>query len=247
MRMVVVLKGREHNYLNLPLNYNQILQGFIYRNIDDGQFSTFLHNEGFQSGNKKFKLFTFSRLKGAAKVDSKQKVIRFNGKVTLEVSSILPTFIQNLGQSLLQTENLYLNNNKISIEKVAYSAKSPEQTASEINMLSPITVYSTLQNPSGKKLTHYYNPDDQAFSMLIEKHLLSKYEAFYKKPSQGYFKIKKRMVNRQDKIISSFKGFIINGWLGEYSVEASNDLFEFAYHVGLCPKASQGFGMFKLS
>ena len=46
--------------LVLPIHYNNIVQGFIYNNIEDEIFKTFLHEEGFQYGKRSFKLFTFS-------------------------------------------------------------------------------------------------------------------------------------------------------------------------------------------
>ncbi len=50
--------------LKLPIHYNHILQGFIYKNIFDDNFREFLHEKGFETDGKKFKLFTFSQLYG---------------------------------------------------------------------------------------------------------------------------------------------------------------------------------------
>jgi len=50
--------------LELPFNYNKILQGFIYRNIMDKDLARFIHDRGFSYEKRKYKMFTFSRLQG---------------------------------------------------------------------------------------------------------------------------------------------------------------------------------------
>ena len=48
----------------LPLNYTYELSSVVYKifSKSDKEFAVWLHENGFSSGNKKFKLFTFSRL-----------------------------------------------------------------------------------------------------------------------------------------------------------------------------------------
>jgi len=46
--------------LELPFNYNKILQGFIYRNIMDKDLARFIHDRGFSYEKRKYKMFTFS-------------------------------------------------------------------------------------------------------------------------------------------------------------------------------------------
>ena len=51
-----------------PIHYNHILQGFIYRTIDE-RMAAFLHDMGY-GNTRKFKLFTFSRLMGSYDIES---------------------------------------------------------------------------------------------------------------------------------------------------------------------------------
>lgn len=50
--------------LTLPVNYTHLLTGVIYRFLaeSDPEYVSFLHNEGYRIGQKRFKLFTFSQL-----------------------------------------------------------------------------------------------------------------------------------------------------------------------------------------
>ena len=50
--------------ITLPINYNHLLAGIIYRFLaeSDPEYASFLHNEGYAVAEKRFKLFTFSQL-----------------------------------------------------------------------------------------------------------------------------------------------------------------------------------------
>ena len=57
------------NPLPMPIQCNHLLQGFVYNNISDHDYRSFLHEEGYILNNRRFKLFTFSRLEGQFKVE----------------------------------------------------------------------------------------------------------------------------------------------------------------------------------
>ena len=50
--------------ITLPINYNHLLVGAIYRFLTESnpEYADFLHDEGYQTAEKRFKLFTFSQL-----------------------------------------------------------------------------------------------------------------------------------------------------------------------------------------
>lgn len=50
--------------VTLPINYNHILTGIIYRflNQSDPEYAHFLHEKGYELESRHFKLFTFSQL-----------------------------------------------------------------------------------------------------------------------------------------------------------------------------------------
>ncbi len=63
MHIKIKLQPIENNFLTLPLHYNELIQGFIYKNLDSWLASK-IHDEGFKDPEteRKFKFFTFSRL-----------------------------------------------------------------------------------------------------------------------------------------------------------------------------------------
>ena len=243
--MRLTVKFQLDDPLVLPINYQHILQGFIYRTLGDDDFSTFLHNDGFHKGKRSFKLFTFSRLFGKNKVDVKNKQIIFFDEVEWHVSSILPQFIQNLCQNLLTAPENRLLGYPISVQEVSYNKLKIHSSRCLIKMLSPITVYSTYEDESGKKKTQFFDPNDTAFPVLIEQNLIKKYEAYYgKAPERRSFSITPIDIHPRDKVVTRYKNFIINAWGGTYEVRSSPELIQFAYAVGIGGKNSQGFGMF---
>lgn len=244
MRLSVRIKS--DSFLQLPLNYQQILQGFIYNTLQNQNFAHFLHNEGYQNGKRVFKLFTYSRLNGAYQIDRRTKKINFQDAVEWQVSSIVPAFIQDFGQSLLTSSALQLHGQSVAIEELKYSQPKVDKTSCRISMLSPLTIYSTYEKEGGKKITQYFGPHDAVFSHLIEENLKKKYHAYYGEVNvDERFEIRPVRVTRKDKVITRFKGFIINAWGGVYEIQGSPEMINFAQSVGIGGRSSQGFGMFE--
>ncbi len=60
MRICIRLSP-EWGYLEVPVHYNHIVQGYIYRNLDKALAKKY-HSSGFGFGKRSYKFFTFSRL-----------------------------------------------------------------------------------------------------------------------------------------------------------------------------------------
>ncbi|MDQ0340673.1 CRISPR-associated endoribonuclease Cas6 [Caldalkalibacillus uzonensis] len=245
MRLRVILRP-EGEKLQLPVNYQHILQGVIYHHIGDTTLARFLHDHGYQEGAKTFKLFTFSRLFGKHHLDLKQRMIEFTGPVEWEISSIVPEFIQSVGQSLLASSSLMIGEGKVSVEELHYSMPSIKNFPCRIMMLSPLTIHQTVEGDNGKRRTHFFYPEDPVFPLLIEQNLKNKYKAYFQQNVHGEFSIKPIKVRKRDKVVTQFKQFYITGYMGEYEVEGHPDLLNFALCVGLGVRNSSGFGMFRV-
>jgi CRISPR-associated endoribonuclease Cas6 len=229
--------------LCLPINYQQILQGYLYHMIEDEKFSDFLHNHGYQYGKRQFRLFVFGRLQGKPVVDMRQKSITFTDHVEWQISSCLPQFIRELGQSFLMRKTMDLNGQPLNVEEIKYEDVKINQTSCIVRMLSPITVCSTYVSKDGKKTTQYFAPNDPAFCHLVQENMLKKYAAYFGEQFNGTFQIKPLQYSSKDKVITRFKGTLIEGWHGRYLLEGDPEILSFAYAVGLGARNSQGFGM----
>lgn len=113
-----------------------------------------------------------------------------------------------------------------------------------VKALSPITIYSTFYSLDRKKMTYYYNARDKKFSQLLYKNLLKKAKAFYGEDwgdAQFHITPSKKMTMKDMRTVH-YKGLIIKGWMGEFTLEGDPRFHHLAYHVGLGGKNGSGFG-----
>jgi CRISPR-associated endoribonuclease Cas6 len=242
VRLLIVFRGKEN--FKVPISYNEVLQGFIYRHLHQ-TIAEFLHDRGVQYKKRVFKLFTFSRLLGRLKPDG--DVFHVQPPVSLIVSSPYTEVLQDLAENLLKNPEVSLAGQSLQVESISVELSPLLEGPVEIRMLSPVTVYSTLQTPSGKKKTYYYNPKEEEFSLLLRENILKKYRAFYGREPEGTeFIIEPLRVSKRDEKIVTYKGFVIKGWMGRYRLDGSPELLRLAYDAGLGAKNSQGFGCFEV-
>lgn len=237
--------------VTFPLNYNYGLQSFIYHHISE-KLATFLHDEGYLVGKRRFKLFTFSRLSGKFKIGFPQEEIMFTGPFHFYVSSPIDNFIQQFAEDLIKSGEVKLFKEPVAIASIEVNPAPPMHSPLIIRMLSPLTVYSTFFSPQGKKKTYYYSPFEKEFSKLIKENLIKKYQALYKAiPSNDDFTITRiKVTKNSEKIIKYTPGkgsyTVIKGWMGLYELEGSPELIYLGYEAGLGSKNPQGFGMFEI-
>jgi CRISPR-associated endoribonuclease Cas6 len=237
--------------IKIPVNYNYIIQSFIYNNISK-RLSDFLHDKGYKNGKRSFKMFTFSRLQGNCRYLRKEKELLFKNGLSLWVSSPENDFLESYATELLNNQEINIGENKMYINSAEVSMTPAFREEMLIKMISPVTVYSTLEKKDGKKKTYYYHPEEPEFSELIEQNLKKKYKAYYKgNPVEEKFEIKpEKVTNRSRKIIYYEKKnkprFIIKAWLGVYKIKGHPELMKLAWDSGIGAKNSQGFGMFEV-
>ncbi|MBM3239518.1 CRISPR-associated endoribonuclease Cas6 [Candidatus Poribacteria bacterium] len=269
MRLEIIFK---HDKLDLPIHYNEIVQGFIYNHISE-ELAKWLHDEGFAYEKRNFKLFTFSRIMGQFNIDRKDNAIRFTPPSKLIVSSPIERFTQELANEILKclvrwphpddsetqirigraqgtniSNTLKLGSNEVYLEQLNIESSPDFPEAMEIRMLSPVTVYSTLRKADGTPKTYYYSPFESEFSELLEQNLKKKAAILVgeDKVDKYSFTIEPTRVRNNDQKILTYKGFVIKCWMGEYKIKGSPELHRIAYETGLGSKNSQGFGCFEI-
>ena len=227
--------------LVLPIHYNQILQGFIYRNLEP-KLATKIHDYGHPLGKRRFKLFHYSQiLKRGRKAEDE---IIFKNHISIVVGSPLSEFLESLATTLIKKSRVKMGDCYLFLESIEVIPTPKFTRESLIRTLSPITVYSTLFKPDGRKKTYYYTPFEQEFSELIHENLKKKYEVLKgRKPARSRFTITPLRASRKNLIITRFRGTLIKAWSGKYLISGTKSLLEIAYDCGLGAKNSQGFGM----
>jgi len=237
----------EKNKLRLPIHYNEIIQGFIYKHISP-QLAEKLHDQGFEDPEtgKKFKFFTFSRLIPETKPVFQKDFIIFKSPINLIISSINKDFIQSLVENLLANPSLYLQNQKITLLSVEILPLPSYREKIFIKTLSPITVYTTFHTKEGKKKTYYYNPKEKEFSQNLLENLKNKVKVWYgKEINNGKIKLVK-LTSQKERVVI-YKNIVIKGWDGIFELNLPEEMFKMAFLTGLGAKNSAGFGCIEIS
>lgn len=236
--------------LELPTQYNQAVQGFIYHHLE-ATLARWLHDEAYLYRQRHFKMFTFGRIQGSYTRHAEEERIAFKGAITLPIASADGRILQSLAETFLQTSIVTLYHTPCQVASVGI-VPPPKPDFSgpvRIRTLSPITVYSTLQGPSGAKKTYYYTPYEREWSTLLLDNLRRKALALgleEKRVAELHGRVAPLRVGPRDRRVNRFKGTVIVGYTGEYTLELPPALFELAYDTGLGSKNAQGFGMIEV-
>ena len=238
--------------ITLPVNYNHLLAGVIYRFLaeSDPEYASFLHEEGYRAAEKRFKLFTFSQLMAERRRITGDK-IHFRSTLTWYVSSPVERFLSHFADTLLTEGRLSLAERQLPIKDVTIPRIPRFQSEMQFRCLSPIMM-STKRERDGKQVMHYCMPDDSAFSELIRQNLIRKHEAIHGRAPQDdplSFAFDKTYINRRQGRVTrliDYKGIKIRGIMCPFRVTGSPALIQIGYECGFGDKNSTGFGMVEI-
>jgi CRISPR-associated endoribonuclease Cas6 len=233
--------------LRLPIQYNHLLQGLVYSNLNRA-LSEWLHEEGHAHGKRRFKLFTFSRLFGRRSTDKGQ--IEFgSGSVDFYLSAVDAEILGSLAEHLLKKPSVRLGKAECRVREVGVEPEPEIDPTKPIRVktLSPITAYSTLNTPDGRKKTYYYAPTEKEWSEALIASIGRKAKALgwasdTSSDLAGAW-VRPHRVRTGNQKVLNFKGTVIKGWTGLYEVKLPEPYFRLAYDTGLGAKNAQGFGM----
>ena len=248
--MKLVLKLENNKRIELPLQYNHIVQAFIYNNIDK-ELANFLHDKGYVLGNRIFKLFTFSKIYGKYSIDKESKKIYFESPIEIIIKTPVEKFANSLLNSMILKSDLILGINNLKLSeyqiindslKIQLDDEKNKNITINIKTLSPITVYSTLKTADDKNYTCYFLPGDPKFNELINSNLEKK-SKLLKIDNFNNLKILK---HRGKVRMLIYKGFYIKAYDGILTLNGDYRMLDIALSCGLGSKNSQGLGAIDL-
>lgn len=168
MRFKLCLRAL-HKPALLPFNYQYPLSAAIYKIIEqaDAQFSAFLHDTGYRTGNKSFKLFTFSDIKTPFR-NLGDRMQLLTGEAELIVCFYMPQAAENFIKGLFINQQLEIADFKSKatflithIESLAERAVAPNKIL--LQPLSPLVVGR--KNERGHY--DYRSPQDADFAEYL--------------------------------------------------------------------------------
>jgi CRISPR-associated protein Cas6 len=205
----------------------------------DTILAEFLHDFGFAYANRKFKLFTFSKIFGKIK-EKGEKFITFKPpNIHFYFSSPIKTTAKSLINRTIKSERMRLSNNNVELIELEVLEEIIEGNSLEVVSLSPIVAYKT---PPGSKRHEYLSPFDGEFYKLLKENLIKKYNIVYGKGYKGELEISPIKVKDTYKRKVVFNGTLIVGWEGLFRIEGEGEILKVALESGLGAKNSAGFG-----
>lgn len=224
----------------LPIQYNHLLQGFIYNNID-GDLARFLHDKGYMYNNRSFKLFTFSQILGKRKKTNEN--YNYGNEFSLVIASPIDLFCKSIANLMLKNNDLLLGQNHIRVNQIQILENTAESNEIIVRTLSPIVAYSTLLRPDNRKYTCYFMPGELDFERIIHENLVKKYIAFNNETITFEEAINIKPIGICQQKLVRYKGFIIKGVVGKLLIKGDKRLLQMGLDTGFGNKNAQGFGL----
>ena len=223
MRIKIIFHAQS---VSLPIEYRHVIQGVIYNMLNENNYSDYIHDE--LNINK----FCFSKLFGNHKI-ANNKII-FYDSFELYISSIHKELIELLIDRFKNNEIILLNQ-KIDFVEIYEDKTYIDREEIRIKTLSPVTIHIKDDNN-----TIYFNPYSSNYNELLNDNYCNKLgidnmELFYLKDFKNV-----------KKVISKYKGFIIEAYEFEATLISDVNTINLLYHVGLGNKNSIGFGFINL-
>ncbi len=256
MRIELTLSCKVNQIINL--NYQYQLSSVIYHILNKGseEYARFLHDRGYKSSGKNFKLFTFALKLGRIRVKFDHAVL-LDHQVKLLISSPLNNeFIQNFTIGLFRSESIVLTGYHSTVTFEITSARiipAPEfSERNEFILLSPLVLaYPKVSN--GRIIEQYVRPDETSeINRLLNLNLKNKYKTLYGKDfgsdaliltwDQEYLERKKRITKKITVNPGGDLPIDIIGMQAPFTLTGNKELISLGYECGFGIKNSMGFG-----
>ncbi len=163
----------------IPINYQYELSSWIYKVIRnaDAQYSLFLHEKGYQTKRKTFKLFSFSNLTIPQRNIKKDRIEIISKDADFQISFYMDKTAENFIMGLFKNQLFNLGD---TISNVPLSVKQVEAVAmptfGESVILKP-TSPLVIGKKNEKGHDDYLAPDHPDFADLLIRNLWDKYQA----------------------------------------------------------------------
>ena len=247
----------------LPLSYQYELSSWIYKLIGsaDSEFGDFLHAQGYASGNKRFKLFTFSSLN----IPPKYEILGDRMKVYSRTISFVASFLveeaaRSMILGLFREQELQLGDRISRLGLVVQQVEalpSPDikGPVARLRATSPILVSEPEKRENGKLRHNYLHPAETQYERYFFQNLTEKYEAALEhglvEPLGGARPIAFRLLSENPKKRGiRIKAFTpaetkVVGYLYDFELMAPPELIRLGLMAGFGGENALGFGAAK--
>lgn len=257
MRLRITLEQSRPGQL-IPINYQYYLSSFIYNTLEsaDSEYSQWLHDNGYRSGNKSFKFFTFSML-NLKNWESKGSYILIKSpRIEFTISLLTQKMAEKFVVGMFQEKTMEIfDHQKRAHFKIKTVEAIPEIEFTD-NMTfrakSPIAIKRSRRKENENI---YVSPEETDFTFLMKKNLEEKYVA---KCLNENTIVQARGIDEIN-IIGESKGKLIRIREGDYSetsvkgyfctfeITGNPEIIKLGYETGFGINNSLGFGYVELN
>lgn len=235
---------------SIPINYQYELSSAIYKVFKECGID-WLHENGYISGKKIFRLFTFSNLQINNFVLNKQQKTLYikDDRVYLYISILPQDLAVCFVEGLFAKKLIQISNKQFGVElvlsRIEVLPNCSFDNDSIYESLSPICV--TKRRDDG--MSTYLSPFDSSYKKGILTGLQSRYLAFYGKEYEGESFCELNVVNEPKAKLIQIKSntpqeTYIRGYHYKFKLRLPEEFMKIAYETGLGEKGAMGFGMF---
>lgn len=260
MRLKLTLK-RISKVCNLPLNYQPYIAANIYRLIEESSptYAAFLHNEGYQDKNKRFKHFTFGQLRVPKKLREieRDRMLIQAERISLEVSFLVTKASENFLMGVFQQQRINITDkyahNEFEIERVEIMKTVFAQETVTLRTLSPLVIGA--QGKEERNST-YLSPEAGNYAEIFLGNLQSKYQTYVTHinpavvsrdevtPKFEFLKFnheKPKLIAIKPRQNVKFKGYLF-----DFRLTAPIEMIKVGFYGGFGRGCSYGMGMTQL-
>ena len=234
----------------LPINYQYELSSFIYHTLAcaNAEYSTWLHENGFVTDTKRFKLFSFSNLIFPAYKIVSDRIEILSERVAFIVSFLPERSTEEFIRGLFSEQTFCLGdkNSKVqfSVSGIELLPQPDFSIAHEYTTLSPVCITHRVAD-SDRVI--YEAPDSGYAREALLMNLKNKYAAFTGKPYEGSDEfVFELLAPPRSKLIAiktnTLQQTKVKGYMFNFRLRASHQLMEVMYNAGLGEKGSLGCG-----
>ena len=257
MRLRLTLR-RISKICNLPLNYQPYIAANIYRLIEKSSpaYAAFLHDEGYQEKNKRFKHFTFGQLqipRHLREIERDRLLVKAD-KIRLEVSFLVTKASENFLMGVFQQQRITIidkyAHNEFVIDQIEVVKVALESTTVTLRTLSPLVIGT--QGKEERTCT-YLSPTNPDYARLFLGNLQSKYQSYVTQvdasevaqhevvPEFEFLKLthpKPKLVAIKPRQNIKFKGYLF-----DFRLTAPIEMIKVGFFGGFGRGCSYGMGM----
>ena len=253
MRLKLTLSV-DPNYNLLPFNYQYPVYSWLIKQIHfgDHDFARWLHDEGFVTGGKQFKLFTFSKI-GLRKFRKTPRGFVIQSRfVDLHISFYTFKAIESFLSGIFYEQKMIIESagliSAFAIDKIETLPEPEFNSTMKLRTSSPIVISRPVRY-KGKYSKEYLAPDHPEYADYLIRNLIEKYSVIHNKTFNNY-----TYSDNDFSIIGVFKSRLntikqgkaeetkVRGYLYQYAIKIPLEFMRIGYFSGFGEKNSMGYG-----